>query len=129
MGSPGWRLRPCSQSWRASSGLPELNAAVARRTRSSAECWVMPSTLLQIVIAGRDALHRPRNDNVEGGCFLLRRRRLQRRIVRVALGAAAIEGRLVRRVERRAALEALDQIRIGKERFSERDQVGFISRQ
>jgi hypothetical protein len=36
----------------------------------------------------------------------------QRRIIGVALGAAAVEGRLVRRVERRAALQALDQIGI-----------------
>src|ERR1700736_3383669 len=53
----------------------------------------------------------------------------QYRIIRVALGAAAVEGRLVRRIERGAALEALDQIGIGEERFSECDQVGLISRE
>jgi hypothetical protein len=49
----------------------------------------------------------------------------QRRIIRVSLGTAAIERRLVGCVERRAALEAFDQIGIGDEQFSERDQVGL----
>src|SRR5260221_7779187 len=53
MGSPGWRERPCSQSLRASSGLPELNAAVARRTMSSAVCWFMPGTLYASLRAKR----------------------------------------------------------------------------
>src|ERR1700738_249429 len=52
----------------------------------------------------------------------------QHRIIRIALGAAAIERRLVRRIERGTALEALDQIGIGEERFSECDQVGLVGR-
>src|SRR5712675_189394 len=66
---------------------------------------------------------------MEGLRYLLRgvQRLAQRGIIRVALGAAAIEGRLVRRIERGTALEALDQIGIGEERFSECDQIGLIS--
>src|SRR5262249_51308697 len=46
----------------------------------------------------------------EGASLLRRFRRLgQRRIVRISLGAAAIEGRLVPFIERRAALQPLDQ--------------------
>src|SRR5882757_3228097 len=57
---------------------------------------------------------------------LLRRvqRLSQHRIIRIALGAAAVEGRLLGYIERRAALQALDQVGIGDERFSEGDQVG-----
>src|ERR1700730_16409991 len=47
MGSPGWRIKPCSQSWRACSGCPELKAAVARRTMFSALCLFISSTLEQ----------------------------------------------------------------------------------
>jgi hypothetical protein len=68
---------------------------------------------------------------VVGVRFVLRRvqRLVQGGIVGVALGAAAVERRLVRHVERRAALQALDQVGIGDERFAERDQVGGIRRQ
>src|SRR3981081_3477091 len=64
---------------------------------------------------------------MEGLRYLLRgvQRLAQHRIIRIALGAAAIEGRLVRRIERGTALEALDQIGIGEERFSECDQVSL----
>src|SRR5437879_11053192 len=53
-----------------------------------------------------------RNDSLESVRFLLRRvqRLVECRIVGVALGAAAVESRLVRHVERRAALQALDQV-------------------
>src|SRR3954470_22201048 len=45
---------------------------------------------------------------------LLRRLRLrQRRIVRVPLGAAAVERRLVEVVQRRALLQALDEVGVG----------------
>ncbi len=44
----------------------------------------------------------------------------------VALGAAAIERRLVGIVEWRAGLQALDQIRIRDERLAERDQVSSV---
>src|ERR1700680_927332 len=47
MGSPGWRVKPSSQSRRASSGWPELKAAVARRTMSSAVVLLISSTLEQ----------------------------------------------------------------------------------
>src|SRR5260370_40445442 len=59
-----------------------------------------------------------RNDDVMGVRFLLRRveRFVQGGIVGVALGVAAVEGCLVRHVERRAALQALDQVGIGDER-------------
>src|SRR5450631_1318716 len=50
----------------------------------------------------------------------------QRRIIRIALGAAAVECRLVRRIQWGAALEALDQIGVGDEQLSECDQVGLI---
>ena len=50
----------------------------------------------------------------------------QRRIVRVSLGAAAIERRLVGCVQRCALLQPLDQVGVGDERLSERDQVGRI---
>ena len=58
---------------------------------------------------------------------LLRRlRRSQRRIIRIPLGAAAVERRLVRRVQRRALLQAFDQIGVRDERLSERDQIGRV---
>src|SRR6266581_9206245 len=61
---------------------------------------------------------------------LLRRlRSLQRRIIRIALRPAAVERRLVPLVERRALLQALDQIGVRDERLSERDQVGRARRE
>src|SRR5580693_10538819 len=49
--------------------------------------------------------------------FLLRRlRSLQRRIIRISLGAPAVERRLVPLVQRRAASQPLDQIGIRNER-------------
>src|ERR1700722_20790736 len=68
----------------------------------------------------------PRN---EDGLLRGVQRFAEHRIIGVALGAAAIERRLVRRVERRAASESLDQIGIGDERLSERDQVGLVGRE
>src|ERR1700722_9952776 len=53
----------------------------------------------------------------------------ERGIIGVSLGAAAVEGGVVERIERRAALEALDEIGIGNEQFPERNQVGFVGRQ
>ena len=50
----------------------------------------------------------------------------ERRIIRVALCAAAVERRLVPRVQRRALLQAFDQVGVGNERFSKRDQVGGV---
>src|SRR5713226_5943167 len=58
-----------------------------------------------------EGAHRHCRDSANSNySFLLRRvqRFAERRIVGVALGAAAVERRLVRRVQRRAALEALD---------------------
>src|SRR6201982_190093 len=51
------------------------------------------------------------------------------RVIRIALGAAAVEGVLVVGVERRAGLEAFDQIGIGDERLAERDQVSLVGGQ
>src|ERR1700687_4345842 len=157
MGSPRWRAKPCSQSLRASSRWPELKAAVARRTISSALCLFMSCTLEQRNESAKKVsqdsafaflftrCHRPRKRTIQYSTlsrFYLRRRRLldarfrghdsgvlrrvqrfaQRRIIGVALGAAAVEGCLVRHIERRTALQPLDQIGVGDERFSERDQ-------
>src|SRR5690349_5055525 len=44
----------------------------------------------------------------------------ERRVVRVALGAAAVEGVLVPVVQRRALLQALDQVGVRNERLAER---------
>src|SRR5258708_4894752 len=61
---------------------------------------------------------------------LLRRlRSLQRRIIRIALRPAAVERRLVPLAERRALLQALDQIGVRDERLSERDEVGLVRRE
>src|SRR6202158_4482172 len=161
MGSPRWRAKPCSQSLRASSRWPELKAAVARRTISSALCLFMSCTLEQRNESAKKVsqdsafaflfprCHRPRKRTIQYSTlsrFYLRRRRLldarfrghdsallrraqrfaQDAIVGVALGTAAVERRLVRRVERRAALQALDQVGGGAGRFSERDQIGRV---
>ena len=84
-----------------------------RRRMAAIKAWIA-------IVAFRDRRHRQLDIS------LLRRvGRFQRRIVRVSLGAAAIERRLIGRVERRASLEAFDQIGIGNEQFSERDQVGL----
>src|SRR5436190_19116900 len=60
------------------------------------------------------------------GLLLRRFRRRQRRIVRISLGAAAVERVLVPRVQRRALLEALDEVGVGDEGFSKRDQIGRV---
>src|ERR1700730_13702872 len=60
MGSPGSRARPCSQRLSASSGLPELKAAVARRTISSAVCCLMPGRLEHSARPARTVLTSPR---------------------------------------------------------------------
>src|SRR5258705_10885666 len=61
---------------------------------------------------------------------LLRRlRSLQRRIIRISLRPAAVERRLVPLVERRALLQALDQIGVRDERLSECDEVSLARRE
>src|SRR5437763_1215073 len=63
--------------------------------------------------------------------FLLRRQRVrlaEHRIIGVALGTTAIKGRLIERVQRRAAVETLDQVRIGDEQLAERNQIGLVRR-
>src|SRR5262249_46335733 len=63
------------------------------------------------------------------GLLLRRLRGFQRRIVYIALGAPAVERRLVPFVQRCAALQALDQVGVGDERLAERDQVGAACRE
>src|SRR3954453_4006421 len=62
------------------------------------------------------------------GNALLRRldRLAQYRIVGISPGSAAVEGRLVRRIQRRAALQTFGEIRVGDVELAERDQVGRI---
>ena len=50
---------------------------------------------------------------------------LERRVVRVTGRAAAVEGLAVGLVQRRAAPQALHQIRVREKRYAERDQIGF----
>lgn len=54
---------------------------------------------------------------VSGGFF-------KGRVVRVTVMIAAVKGRLVGLRQRRAAFEALRQIRIGNERAAKRDAIG-----
>src|SRR5258708_14365026 len=70
-----------------------------------------------------------RNDDVEQvlPSLLCRLRGLERRIIRIALRAAAIERRLVKRIERCALLQALDEVRVRDEWLAERDQFGRAS--
>src|SRR5438477_4474342 len=62
------------------------------------------------------------------GALLRRFRRLQRRIIRIALCPAAVERRLVEGVERRALLAALAQLWVGGDRLSERVQFALVRR-
>ena len=49
---------------------------------------------------------------------------LQKGVIDVALVAADVEAGFVRRVQRRAFAQALNQVRVGDEQASERDKVG-----
>src|SRR3546814_168160 len=53
----------------------------------------------------------------------------ERRIIRITLGAAAIEGGAVRLGERRLAAQAGDEIRIADEGAAEGDEIGFAAAQ
>ena len=53
------------------------------------------------------------------------RMRRQNRIVSIALGARRIERAHIQRIKRGTGFSTLDQIRIGKEWPSDRDQIGF----
>jgi hypothetical protein len=53
--------------------------------------------------------------------------RFKRRIVRVALCAATVEGGVIRGVERRVVLEALHQVRVGDEELAEGNAVGVAA--
>jgi hypothetical protein len=48
---------------------------------------------------------------------------IERRIIRVALGAAAIEGCLIRLIQGSVVHQPAHEIRIGDERFAEADQI------
>lgn len=51
----------------------------------------------------------------------------ERRIIRITLGATAIEGRLVRCIQGHVVSQTTNEIRIGDEGFAESNQIGFAA--
>lgn len=113
------------QRMRVPDGGPEDERADAeRREREPRFAISMEIAYVMHQVYGDERVHAPRFCLAYSTIHSRGRRCGQCGIVGIAFGTAAVVACRVRRVQRRTAPEALDQIGVGQERLPERDQIG-----